>query len=267
MSDIKIFIACHKACEVSSDPLYLPMQVGAAGKESIGFQRDDTGLNISEKNPLYCELTGLYWCWKNLTYSHLGLCHYRRYFAAEKGRKKNASLADVLTLQEAEKLLQKYRVILPKKRHYYIETIYKHYSHTFSGEQLDQTRAILSEKYPEYVHAWDTVMNATSAYVFNMFIMEKELADQYCAWLFDVLEELEGRIRTEGMTPFEMRYIGRVSERLFNAWLIRQTETGKIRREDMHEIPYVYFGKVDWPRKIYSFIMAKFFHKKYERSF
>lgn len=264
MKDVKVFIACHKACEVSHDPLYLPMQVGAAGKESIGFQRDDEGDNISEKNPLYCELTGLYWCWKNLDSAYLGLCHYRRYFAL---KKKKDSLESVLTLHEADELLGKYRILVPKKRHYYIETIYKHYSHTFSGEQLDQARVILSEKYPEYVYAWDTVMGSTSAYVFNMFIMDRELVNSYCAWLFDVLKELEKKIDTSEMTPFEKRYIGRVSERLFNAWLVYQTETGKIRKEEIHEIPYIYFGKVDWPRKIYGFVMAKFFHKKYERSF
>ncbi len=78
--NVKVFIACHKECEVPADTLYLPLFVGASGKKDIGFQRDDSGENISAKNPLYCELTGLYWCWKNLEYDYLGLAHYRRFF-------------------------------------------------------------------------------------------------------------------------------------------------------------------------------------------
>lgn len=43
------------------DPMYIPVQVGARGKEELGYQKDDEGENISEKNPYFCELTGLYW--------------------------------------------------------------------------------------------------------------------------------------------------------------------------------------------------------------
>ena len=69
------------------------------------------------------------------------------------------------------------------------------------------------------------------------------------------------------MTAFEKRYAGRVSERLFNVWLNRQLETGVLKKEDIHELPYLYLGEVDWPRKIRSFLMAKLFHKKYDKSF
>ena len=44
--------------------MYLPVQVGAEKKESLGYARDNEGENISKKNPNYCELTGLYWAWK-----------------------------------------------------------------------------------------------------------------------------------------------------------------------------------------------------------
>lgn len=75
-----IFVACHKKCDTPKDPVYLPLHVGAEGKEPIGFTPDNTGDNISSQNPIFCELTGLYWCWKNLQYDYLGLVHYRRYF-------------------------------------------------------------------------------------------------------------------------------------------------------------------------------------------
>ena len=66
------------------DELYLPVQVGSEGKEDIGFEKDNTGDNISGKNPFFCELTGLYWAWKNLKCDYIGLVHYRRYFSKKK---------------------------------------------------------------------------------------------------------------------------------------------------------------------------------------
>lgn len=78
MKDIKIIIATHKQHFMPSDDMYLPLHVGKSGKEELGYQGDDTGDNISAKNPNFCELTGLYWAWKNLPNDYLGLIHYRR---------------------------------------------------------------------------------------------------------------------------------------------------------------------------------------------
>ncbi|MDE6435176.1 MAG: DUF4422 domain-containing protein, partial [Lachnospiraceae bacterium] len=82
---IKILVACHKADPaIRQDDIYMPIQVGKAlhPELDLGFQGDDTGDNISEKNGSYCELTAMYWAWKNLPkdVDIVGLCHYRRYF-------------------------------------------------------------------------------------------------------------------------------------------------------------------------------------------
>lgn len=61
----------------------MPIHVGKVLHPDVdlGIQRDDTGDNISLKNSSYCELTGMYWAWKNLRgVDVIGLCHYRRYF-------------------------------------------------------------------------------------------------------------------------------------------------------------------------------------------
>ena len=74
-----VLVAAHKPYRMPEDALYLPVQAGAAGKESIGYQRDDEGENISALNPCYCELTVIYWAWKNLgsEYQYIGLAHYK----------------------------------------------------------------------------------------------------------------------------------------------------------------------------------------------
>ena len=80
--DIKILVAVHKPCTVPEGSVYVPVQAGRALYPAIGhIAGDDTGPNISAKNPNYCELTALYWGWKNLDAEYLGLAHYRRYLA------------------------------------------------------------------------------------------------------------------------------------------------------------------------------------------
>ena len=78
--NIKIMVAVHKPYWMPTDSVYLPIHVGKEGKADIGFQGDNTGDNISSKNSHYCELTAMYWAWKNLEADFVGLVHYRRYF-------------------------------------------------------------------------------------------------------------------------------------------------------------------------------------------
>ncbi len=250
--NIKIIVAAHKPYEMPKDEIYLPVHVGAAGKDSIGYQRDDEGENISLKNPAYCELTGIYWAWKNLDADYVGLAHYRRHF----GKKAD----NVLDKATAQALLEKFDVIVPKKRKYYIENLYSHYVNTLHAEPLDKTFEIVKEKYPEYSDEMEKLRTRTSAHMFNMFIMKKEHFDNYCAWLFDILGELENRVDSSQYDTFHARFYGRVSELLLDVWL----NTNGIKACDY---PFVYMEKIDWFKKGKSFLMAKFFKKKYDKSF
>ena len=144
--DIKVIVATHKPYAMPADDMYLPLQVGAEGKEPIGFTGDNTGEHISDKNATFCELTGLYWAWKNLEADYIGLAHYRRHFG---GKGKGEPIQRVLTGEEAARLLKGKDGLLPKLRQYYIETLYSHYAHTCHVEPLNLTGDILREKYPE----------------------------------------------------------------------------------------------------------------------
>ena len=262
-----IVIAAHKACPVPADPLYLPVFAGSSGKPDNGFQRDDEGDSISERNSRYSELTCLYWAWKHAECDNLGLVHYRRYFSVRPRDAKKGFLDAVLASAEAEQLLQQYRILVPKKRHYYIETIYSHYDHTFYGSQLDAAREAITETCPEYTEAFDTFMRSRSGYTFNMAVMRRELMDAYCTWLFTLLPRIEEKVDDSGYTDFHKRWAGRVSERLFNVWLMQQIQQGTVRKEEIKEIPCIYDGSVNWPKKIASFLIAKAFRKKYQKSF
>nr|WP_276930797.1 DUF4422 domain-containing protein [Faecalibaculum rodentium] len=255
---IKIITAAHKPYLIPNDPMYLPVQVGAIGRDSIGYQRDDEGDNISHLNPYYCELTGLYWGWKNLDTDYIGLAHYRRHF---QGKKKGETLFEsVLTTEEAEKLLETTDIILPKKRHYYIETLGDHYAHTHYKKDLDKTRAIIARLYPQYLPAFDRHLKARSGHMFNMFIMKKELADAYCSFLFPILKELQKQVDYVAYDDFQARLFGRISELLLDVWI-------STNHLPYREVPVISMEPVPWVKKGTAFLKAKFFGKKYEGSF
>lgn len=262
MKNVKIIVAAHKPYTMPEDSCYLPLHVGAEGKEDIGFTRDDSGDNISAKNPFFCELTGLYWAWKNLDADYIGLAHYRRHFS-KKSRsfiKKNGVFASVLSAVETEDILSSCDVILPTLRKYYIETLYSHYEHTLHIEPLDLTREIIAKKYPDYLENFDRQMNRRSGHMFNMFIMKRELLDGYCSWLFDILFELETVTDQKAYDVFHSRFYGRISELLLDVWLDKNELS-------YAEVPVVSTEKVNWLKKGTAFIRAKFTGKKYEKSF
>ncbi len=257
--EIKIIVATHLQCEMPKDALYLPVQVGKAlhDDRNFGFQCDNEGDNISAKNPYYSELTAIYWAWKNCTADYIGLVHYRRLFSL--CRRKH-SLDYVLNSAEAQQLCQHYDLILPKRRRLFIETVYSHYDHTFDGKQFDGARIVLEQCCPEYMPAFDKSMQRRAEHLYNKFIMKREHFDKYCTWLFPILEKIEAQYDLEKMDPFQARVIGRVSERLLDVWVIKNNLKYK-------EIDYVHLGNRNIVRKVYGFIMAKFFGRKYKQSF
>ena len=262
---IKVIVATHKSYRMPLDNMYLPMHVGAENKKPLDYQGDNIGENISEKNAYYCELTGLYWAWKNLDADYIGLAHYRRHFKGAKSSRDKFQC--ILSQKEAEDVFSKYKIIVPHKRRYFIESLYSHYAHTHYAEHLDKTLEIIEQKYPEYVKSCKKVYQQTSGYMFNMMIMERKYVDAYCAWLFDILEELETKVNIEDLSEFQKRLYGRVSEILYNVWLDYQIETGIISKNDIKEISCMHMEKINWWKKGTSFLYAKFFRNKYDKSF
>lgn len=261
---VSVIVAAHKPYRMPEDGMYLPVQVGAAGKESIGFQRDDEGENISKLNPYFCELTGLYWAWKNISSDYIGLVHYRRHFALHRSSDKWQSILKEI---EIEKDLGKIKVFVPGKRRYWIETLYSHYEHPHDIRQLKETRSIIEKQCPDYLKSFDSTIRQRWGYMFNMMIMEKTLLDQYCSWLFPILFELRERLGEEGLSSFDSRYYGRISEIIFNVWLNRMTESGMIAKEQIKEIPFIQMEKTNWLKKGSAFLKAKFTGRKYKGSF
>lgn len=195
---------------------------------------DDNGENISNKNPHYCELTALYWIWKHDTSQIVGLEHYRRFFY-----KKSCINCRVLTKEDILRILKKGKIILarPERSRATVERFYRK-SHYISD--LMACRATIEKQFPQYVSDFDAVMKKRmwSVSMCNMFVMPKVMADEYCAWLFPVLFEVEKQIDIGDRDVYQQRVFGFLAERLFNVWLHhRRVKVYHARIGDIHYRP------------------------------
>ena len=248
---LKILVACHRPHRLPHEEPYLPIEVGAQKRVDLhlGGVRDNEGINISQKNPNYCELTALYWARHNLpeTVTAIGLTHYRRYFGI---KKTPDPLEGVFSLSDWNEFLKESPVILPPKRNYFIETVESQYVHAHHSEDIETLRSVLAEKHSEYLPAFEKLMRGRKTHILNMFVMRRDLFNQYCDWLFDVLFEVEKLLDISSYSANDARVFGFLSERLLDVWL----ETNHI---SYIEKPVIHTEKINWIKKGSSFILRK----------
>ena len=253
--EIKILVATHKKYWMPSDTVYMPIHVGCKGKSNLGYIGDDTGDNITEKNPNYCELTAIYWGWKNISSDYIGLVHYRRYFTRQNRWSVEARKKEILQNEEWASILRTCPVIVGDKRKYYIETNRSHYNHSHHKEGLDTVEIILKEKFPTYIPAFEKVCNRRWAHMFNMFVMRRDLYDKYCEWLFTILLELELRLDISKYNQYESRVFGFVSEILLDVWL----EANNIIYKEQN---ISFMESQNWLKKLGHFFLRKILGNK-----
>lgn len=262
--NIKIYIFYYKNGWIpNNDLLYQPIMAGNelfTGTKT--FPGDNTGENISYKNPLYSELTGIYWVWKNRKQDVTGSCHYRRFFTARPEPflyrlkrllyypaglyKKRFGLIytansalfapRILNQQEIVTLLNKYDAILPQARKlkYSVE---KHYRKYHNKNDMGIIESILSEKYPEFLDAFHTVLKGKKLYANNMFILKDEHYQEFMVWWFDVLFEFEKHIDFNQYTGYQTRILGFIAERFLNVWFMK-------KQLNCVELPVIYFKRL-----------------------
>ncbi|WP_071057844.1 DUF4422 domain-containing protein [Pelistega sp. MC2] len=228
---IAIMVATHKPYTFPADKGYLPVHVGKAlNNKDIGAIGDNTGENISSLNPYFCELTGLYWLWKNVKAEFYGLAHYRRYFRplsstaeSETINKQAIASADSLVT-----VLDKYDIMLSKKRNYWIETVQQHYEHAHYKDDLEKLYQIIQKKYPDYVTSLEQVLKGTSLSLYNMCVIRADKFNDYCTWLFDILIDLEPQIPYQTYGNYQKRVFGFLAERLLNVWVKHNIPNEKV---------------------------------------
>lgn len=218
MKECTFFVVTHKTFDVPKITNYFPIVVGNHNVNLENAYYDNSGDNISIKNPNYCELTALYWIWKNYrTDGYIGICHYRRYFIRNRFIKNEKGF---LTSNDVEKILNKYDIILASPWGWLDMTVKQWFLSTDGKEKdLLELRNVIKELYPEYIEDYDEVMDGYMASYLNMMVSSKKWFNEYCQWLFSILFELEKRIDISGYTALEARIFGFLSERLLNVWV------------------------------------------------
>ena len=210
---------------VYNNPIYeKPIQVGAAlTEERLEDCKllDCFGENISVKNRQYCELTALYWIWKNAQEDMIGLAHYRRHFVLPD---------NWLTIMEQHGI----DVILPVPT-YVSPSITENYMQRHDPVDWKFLLMYLEHEYPQDYICAKQVFEGNLYSPCNMFIMRKEILDDLCAWMFPILDAVveHGGIKED---TYLNRYPGFISERLITLYFYKNNDKYKIVYADKNFI-------------------------------
>jgi hypothetical protein len=227
--NIQIGVVTHKEFPYSLPVGYDRILVGCSqrGNKWEGYIHDDNGENISEKNASYCELTGLYWLWKNSDADIKGLCHYRRLFSDHVNASPNVdyfvagNMIRKECIQEStvRAILSKKDMIVTRPQKPYDRTAREDLLLYCYGKDVDILTSIICEFYPDYTKAYDSVMNSRNISYCNMLIAPKKVFDAYCEWLFSVLAHCEERCDIENYDVQHKRLFGYLAEVLLNVYI------------------------------------------------
>lgn len=246
---ICILVATHKKYKMPSDSIYLPIQSGSALNPDLGYQRDDIGENISEKNEAYNIMCAKFWAWKNLDSEYIGISHYRRHFSMKKRFNKNFN--NVLKRSEAEKIFQDVDIIVSPKRYYPFFSIQSHYVYTKGGyikihkRDMQVLREVISDFHEDYLGSFDNSMKRCWYHSGSLFVMKRNLYNDYCEFIFSIGDEVENRLKNE--RPDLTRYIASLTELLLDVWIDKNNYKFK-------EIGLIEFEKPIYLVKLIHFI-------------
>lgn len=263
---IRIFAATHRRTAAFESSIIEQIQVGS-GNAKERFENtlhDDEGDNITELNPLYCELTAQYWAWKNVDADYYGFCHYRRYFDFSDVEHEENSWGEVMEKvidkrTQAEyglgdaairRAIEGYDVVTTRNQD--LQAIYggfstplEHWSAApdLHDQDLIDTMAILELRHPDYAPDVEAYLRGNRSRFCNMFIMRKAVFDEYCAWLFPLLDDFMQVWDKSRCNREALRTPGHLSERLLNIFLMHKERTGANLK--VKEVQCVHFEKTD----------------------
>ena len=204
--NINVYIMTHgPICEIIPD-YCSPLEIGCSVRNEFHYPLRDNADddNISDKDSLYCELTGLYYIWKSDRHSITGLAHYRRLFTIDSN--------------QIQYLIWKYDVIIPDYV-YCKKSIRESYEKSHVQDDWNIMMDVLQSMYPDYYPDAVKIFEKSRFIPYNMFISKREILESYCEWLFPLLFSIEPKINLRNRSRYQGRAIGFLAERLFILWV------------------------------------------------
>jgi len=241
--NMKLFAAFHKPFYQPPVNFIVPIWAGRNGRDISGQMKgDDTGDHISQLNPYFCELTMMYWVWKNAGMQPndvWGTSHYRRYFAApftglfDRNKKilhkkptegninsyVNESLktAALQHLQHADVIIP--HLVNASLQRKVLITIEEQYVRDHPAEDWQILKQVILEKYPSYESSLNIFCNRIQLAIANMMITTGAVWNDYLTWLFDILFEVHKRLPVK-TDVYQQRAPGFMAERLMNLYIL-----------------------------------------------
>ena len=261
----------------------LPLQVGAdISKVKFGIQQDNVNENISYKNPLYCELTGIYWLWKNVDSKYKGVMHHRRFLSVDKETKfqiirrigfrvlnkfyniykyhpyatnkkiicnSNEEFYDKANrfLDSLPSLLSRNDIVTISPYHFSYGIVWHTFAEVVNRPLLKCLREIFVNDYPEFSKYFEMSLKSDKYYFGNISVMPSDLFDQYCSFVFSILDKLEKKLVEDCLfiQPFKekclSRIFGYIGELLTNTFIIYCKDNNR----KILELPLLFNAKAD----------------------
>lgn len=190
MQDIKIYICCHKDYEDVgiNNPCYKLI--------SDKDIKNDTNLELIKSdgfldNRMWSELTQIYYIWKHpeLQADWIGLSHYRRYFDF---------MNDIPELTKP--------IVATSTLNMFNN--YASYDICHHGKDLLTAVKLMKTLCPEYLKYGIKMLDSHYLLPYNMFILPKELFNEYCEFMFTILFAFDKQIKVNNDYIEMIKHIG-----------------------------------------------------------
>lgn len=188
-----------------------PIQAGRGiAEKEVAPLGDHTGQSISHKNRQYCEMTAVYWIWKNTQHAWKGIEHYRRHML----------ITPAMLTEEVDVLMPYPYICYPDTTAQLLRFI--------KPEILAIMKEVLKRQHPQQYDAYMQILYGRYQYTYNLVCARREVFDAYCQWFFAITEEME----TYGQEVPELlntRALSYVAEALTNIYFMSNQKQLRIR--------------------------------------
>ena len=192
-------------------PYEREIQAGAAmAGTRIAEITDDTGLNISEKNRMYCEMSAVYWVWKNTNHDWIGIEHYRRHLLVT---------PEMLT-DDIDAILPLPYICYPHEMAQFLRFV--------PESVLEALLRALKKLHPDRYDAYHSILYGAYQYTYNLVCARKPVFDEYCKWFFEITEYME-TMADEFPELKETRALSYVAEVLTNLYFMYHQDDLRIK--------------------------------------